>query len=206
MLNPARVKIDHVVHLQDARYVAAAGVGFMTLCLERGHLRKLSESAAWELLDWLHGPQFILDFGLDYKAAEAYVRSPTRTDVWVQLACPIDMLEIHALPPAHIVSIGFDSMDKLRNNRNWIEQLVQDDYRIELAPQREFRDQNELFDMLSIVEDTFFIQIDQLNEIALVELGKLSVNLSLRHLVEADTFSLDYDRFEKLIVNISEEA
>jgi len=193
------VKVDHVVHLQDARYCAAAGVQYLTFCLERGHMRKLAENTVWELLEWLSGPQFILDFGLDHAAAEAFVRAPVRTDVWVQIACPLDQLAQAQLPPAHLVSIAFDRSEDLIERQALLEKLIQDEFRIELAPKGSTARTPALPDALLSTGPTWFLQTDSLrvSDWALIQTS--SFIPAFREWVQADAFHLDYDRFEELL-------
>ena len=205
-INPARVKIDHIVNLQDARYIAAAEVGYLSLCLERGHIRKLPESTAWEILDWLNGPQFILDFGLDHPAAEAYVRAPLRTDVWIQIACPAELLMVGSLPPAHVVSISFVSIQDLTGKQAVIQNLIDEEYRVELAPHNPLIDAVALSDWCSTFKSQLFLQTDGLESDSMAKLVQLPFFLSLRRWVQADTFSLDYDLFESLISEVPSEA
>jgi hypothetical protein len=205
-ITPARVKIDHIVNLQDARYVAAAEVGYLSLCLERGHIRKLPETTAWEILDWINGPQFILDFGLDHPAAEAYVRASIGMDVWIQIACPVELLTAGSLPPAHVISVGFDSIQDLTAKQTAIQNLIDEEYRIELAPHNPLVDAVALADWCSIFKNQLFLQTDGIESDSTAKLLQLPFILSFRRWVEADTFTLDYDLFENLISEVPSDA
>ena len=56
-----QLKISNVTNLQDARYSAAVGFNYVSFSLERGHPHKLSPSMIWNMVQWLEGPEIILE-------------------------------------------------------------------------------------------------------------------------------------------------
>ena len=59
------LKISNLTHLQDARYSAAVGFDFVSFSLARGHHRKLPPSLVWNMIQWLEGPEIILELNAD---------------------------------------------------------------------------------------------------------------------------------------------
>lgn len=66
VLNMARMrlKISHLTNLQDARYSAAVGFDLVGFSLERGDNRKLSVPMIWNMVQWLSGPEIVLEMNV----------------------------------------------------------------------------------------------------------------------------------------------
>ncbi|RMG26246.1 MAG: hypothetical protein D6730_09475 [Bacteroidetes bacterium] len=65
---PPKLKISNLTNLQDARYCAAMGVDYLSFSLERGSTRKLAPNLIWNIVNWLEGPEVVLElnaFSLD---------------------------------------------------------------------------------------------------------------------------------------------
>jgi|GEM_PF-3109167 len=60
-----KLKISNLIHLQDARYAAAAGFEFVSYSLERGHTKKLPVKMVIDMASWLSGPQTILELNIE---------------------------------------------------------------------------------------------------------------------------------------------
>jgi len=60
-----KFKISNVTNLQDARYSAAVGFDYISFNLIRGNPRKLEPPMIWNLVNWLEGPEFVLESNQD---------------------------------------------------------------------------------------------------------------------------------------------
>ena len=56
-----KLKINNLTNLQDARYSAAVGFDYVSFSLERGSLKKLAPNLIWNIVNWLEGPEVILE-------------------------------------------------------------------------------------------------------------------------------------------------
>jgi hypothetical protein len=56
-----KLKISNLISLQDARSSAAVGFDMISFNLERGNSRKLSASMIWNMVNWLSGPEIVLE-------------------------------------------------------------------------------------------------------------------------------------------------
>ena len=63
------LKVNHIINLHDARYVAAEGIFAMTLCADRKHHHNLPEAMIAEFITWITGISVILDINEDYDQA-----------------------------------------------------------------------------------------------------------------------------------------
>lgn len=57
-----KIKVSHVNNLTDARYFAAMGVDFMGFCCNPGTERYCSIDKMREIISWVQGPDFVLEF------------------------------------------------------------------------------------------------------------------------------------------------
>ncbi|RMG61073.1 MAG: hypothetical protein D6722_20175, partial [Bacteroidetes bacterium] len=80
-----RLKISPLISLQDARSSAAVGFDLIGFSLARGSDRKLSPATAWNMVQWLSGPDIVLEMNqaslselqeLDQQFAYQYVSLP----------------------------------------------------------------------------------------------------------------------------------
>lgn len=60
-MNKPLLKVGPLTNLQDARSSAAVGFDMVTFSLERGANRKLSGSMIWSIIQWLSGPEVVLE-------------------------------------------------------------------------------------------------------------------------------------------------
>ena len=60
-MNKPSLKIGPLTNLQDARSSAAVGFDLVTFSLERGSNKKLSGSMIWSIIQWLSGPEIVLE-------------------------------------------------------------------------------------------------------------------------------------------------
>ncbi len=56
-----KLKISNITNLQDARYSAAVGFDFVSFSLERGSVKKLASNLVWNIINWLEGPEVVLE-------------------------------------------------------------------------------------------------------------------------------------------------
>ncbi len=56
-----KFKISKLINLQDARYSAAVGFHFVSFSLARGDHKKLAPTFIWNIVNWLEGPEVILE-------------------------------------------------------------------------------------------------------------------------------------------------
>lgn len=56
-----KLKISNLISLQDARSSAAVGFDFIGFNLIRGANQKVSVSMAWNIIQWLSGPEIVLE-------------------------------------------------------------------------------------------------------------------------------------------------
>lgn len=56
-----KLKIGPLTHLQDARSSAAVGFDLISFSLERGSTRKLAPSLVWNIINWIQGPEVVLE-------------------------------------------------------------------------------------------------------------------------------------------------
>mgnify|MGYP006269998637 CR=1 FL=1 len=56
-----RLKISNLISLQDARSSAAVGFDLVSFNLTRGDERKLSAAMIWNLVQWISGPDIVLE-------------------------------------------------------------------------------------------------------------------------------------------------
>lgn len=54
-------KLGPLTQLQDARYGAAVGFTLISFSLSRGDNRKMPGNSIWGMMQWLDGPQFVID-------------------------------------------------------------------------------------------------------------------------------------------------
>ena len=59
-----KLKINNLTNLQDARSSAAVGFDQISFSLERGSMKKLSASLIWNMVNWLSGPEIILEMNV----------------------------------------------------------------------------------------------------------------------------------------------
>jgi hypothetical protein len=59
-----KLKINQLTNLQDARSSAAVGFDLISFSLERGSMKKLSAAMIWNMVNWLSGPEIVLDINL----------------------------------------------------------------------------------------------------------------------------------------------
>lgn len=57
-----KVKINKVSNLSDARYFAAKGVDYLGFCCNKGTEMYCAPSKIKEIMDWVEGPKFVLEF------------------------------------------------------------------------------------------------------------------------------------------------
>jgi hypothetical protein len=62
---PPRLKISNLISLQDARSSAAVGFDLISFNLTRGDDRKLSAALVWNMVQWLSGPEIVLELNVD---------------------------------------------------------------------------------------------------------------------------------------------
>ena len=55
------LKISKLANLQDARSSAAVGFHQISFDLQRGSMSKLSASMVWNMVQWLSGPEVVLE-------------------------------------------------------------------------------------------------------------------------------------------------
>ena len=60
-----KLKISTLTNLQDARYSAALGFDMLSFSLERGSDKKLPAPSVWSMVQWLDGPEFVLELNLE---------------------------------------------------------------------------------------------------------------------------------------------
>ena len=60
-----KFKISKIANLQDARYSAALGFDFLSFSLARGDDKKLPATLIWNMVNWLEGPEIILEINAD---------------------------------------------------------------------------------------------------------------------------------------------
>jgi len=197
------LKVDHIIYLQDARFASAAGVTYLTFCLERGNIHKIPNNNVWEMLEWLSGPQFVLDFGADYGAANDYILNPVNEDVFLQVACHADDLETAEIPPAHILQLQIDKPADCLKLLEQMQKYKEEEYIIEIAPQAEHPDWAAAFKEIGDTWGEFWIQTDTLTRISAHRYTALQAHLSVRKWIEQDAFYLDYDKFEELATELS---
>ncbi|MDX2284367.1 MAG: hypothetical protein NW241_09405 [Bacteroidia bacterium] len=72
------LKIGPLTQLQDARSAAAVGFDLISFSLARGDARKLPVSLAWNMAQWLSGPEIVLELNAGSLAewAEAQQQIP----------------------------------------------------------------------------------------------------------------------------------
>lgn len=58
------LKVSNLISLQDARSSAAVGFDLVSFSLERGSTKKLSSSLIWNMVQWLSGPEVVLELNL----------------------------------------------------------------------------------------------------------------------------------------------
>ncbi|MEM6343457.1 MAG: hypothetical protein AAF927_06235 [Bacteroidota bacterium] len=58
------LKVSNLISLQDARSSAAVGFDLISFSLERGSSKKLSSSLIWNIVQWLSGPEVVLELNL----------------------------------------------------------------------------------------------------------------------------------------------
>ena len=58
------LKINQLTNLQDARSSAAVGFDLISFSLERGNPKKLSAAMVWNIVNWLSGPEIVLDLNV----------------------------------------------------------------------------------------------------------------------------------------------
>lgn len=58
------LKVSNLISLQDARSSAAVGFDLISFSLERGSTKKLSASLIWNMVQWLSGPEIVLELNL----------------------------------------------------------------------------------------------------------------------------------------------
>ncbi|MEO0470288.1 MAG: hypothetical protein AAF206_11745 [Bacteroidota bacterium] len=59
-----KLKISNLTNLQDARSSAAVGFDLISFSLERGSMKKLSASMIWNMVNWLSGPEIVLEMNV----------------------------------------------------------------------------------------------------------------------------------------------
>ena len=59
-----KLKINNLTNLQDARSSSAVGFDLISFSLERGETKKLSASLIWNMVNWLSGPEIILEMNV----------------------------------------------------------------------------------------------------------------------------------------------
>ena len=56
-----KLKIGPLTQLQDARSSAAVGFDILSFSLERGSMKKMSPAMIWNMVNWIQGPQILLE-------------------------------------------------------------------------------------------------------------------------------------------------
>ena len=56
-----KLKIGPLTQLQDARSSAAVGFDILSFSLERGSMKKLAPNTIWNIVNWLQGPEILLE-------------------------------------------------------------------------------------------------------------------------------------------------
>ena len=56
-----QLKIGPLTQLQDARSSAAVGFDWLSFSLERGNPKKLSPSLIWNIIQWVSGPEIMIE-------------------------------------------------------------------------------------------------------------------------------------------------
>ncbi|MEM6803691.1 MAG: hypothetical protein AAF696_19965 [Bacteroidota bacterium] len=60
-----KLKIGPLTQLQDARSSAAVGFDILSFSLERGSMKKLAPNTIWNIVNWLQGPEILLELNKD---------------------------------------------------------------------------------------------------------------------------------------------
>lgn len=188
-----RLKINHLVNLQDARYCAALDcVALVSFALDRDSHHHLPLRDVLEIIEWLSGPTPVLDFGRDAEQLDTFLAGYFPERVWIQVD--------HSLVP-HILQ----HPEALASRT-----LVQ-------APASAFTDLESLIAEFAGVEWTltpldlqnspprwaqrlqnpaYWLNTDQLSPTQVTLLQPAPQQLSMRKWVEADLHHLDFDKFE----------
>lgn len=82
-----KLKINNLTNLQDARYSAAVGFDYVSFSLERGSMKKLAPNLIWNIVNWLEGPEIILE--LNTQSLEE-LRSVDKTFSYRFITFPIE--------------------------------------------------------------------------------------------------------------------
>ncbi|MEM7367008.1 MAG: hypothetical protein AAF587_00335 [Bacteroidota bacterium] len=59
-----KLKVSRLTNLQDARSSAAVGFDMISFSLERGSSKKLPSSSIWSIVNWLSGPDILIELNV----------------------------------------------------------------------------------------------------------------------------------------------
>jgi hypothetical protein len=194
------LKINGLINLQDARYCAALGVGYMSFSLARGHIHKLPEATAAEMIEWLSGSRVVLDFGQDLENCWQYLANYNTSpeDLFqfhYQAQLPLDELDAERLILEVPLESGAEAAGLSETLGEWAPQV----HAVELNPQTY---EQELLDEIReriLLHNNIILNVDNLGLETMQELEVQPPVIAMRQLIQADFTSLDYDGIEELV-------
>lgn len=194
-----KIKINHLINLHDARSCAAWGVEYLSFSLEKGGMRKLSETMVKEIVGWLSGVNLVLDYGT------SAVENLNVTD---EANAVLPMLQINAtdyiakklpLPTFPGYKVIYSLVYK-KLFWDYYEQIPPNAY-IEVQVSKDLDPVNHLSDLkrISELKNPVFFNVDTLSLEFFKENGLSAYGFSARACVSQDLISLDFDKCETFI-------
>ena len=120
--------IGPLTHLQDARSSAAVGFDIISFSLERGSVKKLPASSIWSIVNWLSGPEILIQLNLDSLEELAQVQQTFPVGMVSLPAADWDIRLASELPPKVILKA--DASHSIGLLTQWLEEA--DDANLEL--------------------------------------------------------------------------
>jgi hypothetical protein len=188
-----RLKVNHLVHLQDARYCAALpSVALVSFALDRESHHHLPLRDVLEIIEWLSGPTPVLDFGNDAEQLNTFLAGYFPENVCIQVDASL-AAQVLLLPE------GLASRTLVQARASVFTRL--EPHFSEFAGVEWLLSSVELHQASAIWAErlqnsTHWLNTDDLDPDQVRQLQPSPHQLSMRKWVEADLHHLDFDKFE----------
>lgn len=191
-----KLKISNLTNLQDARSSAAVGFDFISFSLERGNPRKLPSSSIWSIINWLSGPEILIELNL---ASLEELTDVQETFVVQHITFPASEWDIRlAQELPRQITLRADQSHSPSQLETWIEEAeaagIQLKIELSLSQTEEAEAYLALFPHLLL----HFPSLDQTQSMA-VTATQLPYGFVLREEAEEEMGQLDYERIDDFI-------
>jgi len=202
----AKLKIDGVITLHDARYCASQGVDYVGFGLGKGLPYKLPEATLAQILGWIEGSRPVIELGEDPDALAAFQEAHSVPDnTLVQVCYPADLPA--AWPADRLIrQFKFHNPQQLAEMQPQIDEAADRCFGVQLTPLSTKDILLAELSMTLVTADNVFLQLDHFGIDCLAELAMPPRAIVLQQMVQTGDYQLDFDRFEAIWGRLGRES